>query len=836
MEADLLRGAQWALCRTSAGSAENPKRLADLAVDWLPATVPGTVAGALRAAGDPQWRTHDYDASDWWLRCAFDADEDVTSTREYALSIGGIATIADIWLNGEHCWHGENMFRQWTVPVPYLRAGNELHIRCAALGAVLARRRARPRWRTNLVTQQSLRHVRTSLLGRMPGSSAQAAPVGPYRALSLTAQDVPLEVRGRRLSARVLSDVGVLSGSLTLAGIPTGRIVIRVGDTSADIDMRTGATSDTGEWTAQFEVRVPDVHLWWPHTHGDQPLYEVSASMDAHQVRLGRVGFRELDIDTTDGAFTVLVNGVPIFCRGACWSPVEPVTLNPTPEQTFAAIASVREAHMNMLRVPGTSVYEDDAFFDACDELGILVWQDCMLASLEPSEEADVQAEIRVELEQLFERMQGRPCVAVVCGGSEVAQQAAMSGVDRARWDSPTLEEHLPALVERWLPRTRYVPSSPSGGALPFTVDTGVSHYFGVGAYLRPLEDARRAGVRFATECLAFANPPEAVTVEEAFGGPWRAGHHPDWKAAVPRDEGAPWDFDDVRDYYVSELFGVDTVRLRSQDPARYLDLGRAAVAECVTSTFSEWRRAGSTCAGGLILNLRDLVPGAGWGLIDSIGRPKSGWFAARRAFAPITVLTTDEGLNGLRLHVVNDSATALRAALTIRLFVRAQNVETVRQPIVVAGRSVSAFDTAEFFSGFRDLTFAYRFGPCEYDAVSVELHDAYGVLIAEVVHLPARRDIWVEADLGLSAGAELVAGEWTLSCSTKRVARWVSVHVDGFTPADSWFHLVPGITKRLAIRAADDGAHATGPSGYISAINARHPSRIDVRRAEVGS
>src|SRR6202035_1915392 len=156
-----------------------------------------------------------------------------------------------------------------------------------------------------------------------------------------------------------------------------------------------------------------------------------------------------------------------------------------------------------------------------------------------------------------------------VCGGSEIEQQAAMVGLPAGRRRSSLLEERLPAVVAAALPGVPYVPSSPTGGEPPFRSDAGVAHYFGVGAYLRPPEDARRAGVRFAAECLAFSVPPEAEVVEDMFGGAAGAGHDPSWKLGVPRNAGCSWDFEDVRDHYVEALFGVEPRALRRRDPER---------------------------------------------------------------------------------------------------------------------------------------------------------------------------------------------------------------------------------------------------------------------------
>src|SRR5262249_10771218 len=152
-----------------------------------------------------------------------------------------------------------------------------------------------------------------------------------------------------------------------------------------------------------------------------------------------------------------------------------------------------------------------------------------------------------------------------LCGNSEVEQQVAMLGLDLSLARSELFDRILPELGRRRRPDVPYRPSTPSGGALPFHADTGRGHYFGVGAYLRPLSDARSARIRFAAECLAFSNVPEQAMVDRVLGSQ-APGANPAWKSAIPRDGDASWDFEDVRDHYLERVFSVDPTRLRRSD------------------------------------------------------------------------------------------------------------------------------------------------------------------------------------------------------------------------------------------------------------------------------
>ena len=281
--------------------------------------------------------------------------------------------------------------------------------------------------------------------------------------------------------------------------------VSRVRDASAQLTV-----SDEGDQVlVEGVVHLEEVERWWPHTHGAQPRYAVALEIDGTTLELATVGFRTIDVDRTDDGFTFVVNDTPVFCRGALWVPPDVVSLAAPPEQIRTSLQMLRDTGMNMVRLGGNGIYESPEFWDICDELGVMVWQDCMLASFDPPDDDEFAAAIEAELTQVLGRLQGRPALAIVCGGNETYQQAAMYGLRPGSWESDVLEKTIPQVVELTLPGVPYIASSPIGGRLPFEPSSGVAHYFGVGAYRRPLSDARLAGVRFAGECLAFSVPPE---------------------------------------------------------------------------------------------------------------------------------------------------------------------------------------------------------------------------------------------------------------------------------------------------------------------------------------
>jgi beta-mannosidase len=661
---------------------------------WIAAPVPGTAAEALRKAG--QWDDaqptplHDKDV---WYRARF------SGTGRKVLSFGGLATIAEVWLNGATILESDNMFLAHEVEVD-LRGDNELLIAFRSLDRALEQRKGRARWRTRLVENNALRLVRTTLLGHMTGWNPPIHAVGPWRSITLLERNLAVDLR-----ATLDGDDGLLEVSLRLDGDAT----VVAGEHSAPLARGTdGRLAGT--------LRLPKVEKWWPHTHGKPALHDVKLRTAAGDIDLGRTGFRSIAVDRdSDGkGFAIVVNGLKIFARGACWSAADLVSLAGDRERLAPWLTLARDAHMNMVRVGGTMTYESDDFFALCDELGLLVWHDFMFANMDyPIADAAFRTSVEAEAAQFLRRTRHHPSLAVLCGGSEVAQQVAMMGLPPALWTSPLYEEVLPAVVATLRPDVPYVPHSPGGGDLPFATDSGVSHYYGVGAYRRPLEDARRANVRFTSECLGFANLPDAAS-PGAQGGA---------QGPAPRDRGADWDFEDVTRHYARLLYGSDD-----------LDAMRAAPGAVMEATIAEWRRAGSSCWGALVWMLKDFVPGPGWGVIDANGRPKPAWHALRRAFRPVQVALTDEGLNGLCIHLINETAETVHAKLSLRCFGDGDTVTMHRErDVELPPRSNRTLSSAELIGSFFDITWAYRFGPPPLKRTEVTLADAKtGARLAE--------------------------------------------------------------------------------------------------------
>lgn len=868
---ELLLGENWEVASCRPDSHMDTGTLDELA--WLPARVPGTAAAALRDAG--RWHAgdaSDFDTEDWWFRTRFPAiaaagDEEVT------LELDGLATVAEVFLNGEKLLTSDTMFVSHSLNLGARLAGeNELAIRCRALAPLLGeRRKPRARWRTQLV-DGNLRFFRTMLLGRAPGFAPDPAAVGPWRPVRLvrrrafavdeltlrttlngerprTTGLLSIHARLRRLDEHQIEDAEIeLSG-------PSGMHRATLTVAFANIEMDTGADAvparDTPDTVvAHGTLKVPQVACWWPHTHGDPALYEarlhIKTAAGHTTVHAGRVGFRTIssgarrDHDVEADGLDLHVNGVRIFARGAVWTSPDPVGLAPEPRALRARLELARDAGMNMLRITGTGAYESTAFHDLCDELGLLVWQDFMFANLDyPIADEHFRSTVEQEARTQLSELAARPSLAVLCGNSEVEQQVAMLGLDPALGRGELFGELLPTLIAQTGADAVYVPSSPCGGTLPFRPNRGIANYYGVGGYRRPLEDARRAEVRFAGECLAFSNIPNEAGVDAVL--PENHGHvvvhHPRWKAGVPRDVGSGWDFEDVRDHYLQLLFNVDPSELRRVDHERYLELSRAVTGEVMAEVFGEWRRTESPCGGGLVLWLADLTPGAGWGVIDHSGAPKPAYFHLKRALAPIAVWMCDEGLNGIQVHVANDRVIPLTAKLRVSLYRDGeQRVDEASETLELSAHDVCTRDVEALLGRFVDIAWSYRFGPAGHDVVVATLEHEGELgeteVLSQAFRFPAGRPLRLQTvdELGLEGTLKYGVDEMpSLTLRSRRLAYGVRIHLPGFNAAEDALTLEPDVARQIALTPVEENKDERAPAGALTALNLRGRARLAV-------
>ncbi len=631
--------------------------------EWLEAAVPGCIHLDLMRAGripDPFHGFNDLDVQwvaqrHWLYRRRFACKEGLSGHRRVELVCEGIDTFARVLLNGQELGRADNMFHPWRWDVTgLLRDGqNELLLLIESpkkVGAALMEEHGRMKlwdpqtperpyvrkaqyeggwdWAPNLNTSGIWRPIRLEACnaGRLADVCARIDWSDP---------DVPVVKVSVELEALAACGAEVRA---RLIGPEDGREATA----SADLEPGTG--------TVELSLPVEQPRLWWPAGMGEPALYELKVAAYLGEERVGercmeiglrRVELREEEDDEPGTSFVLHVNGEPVFCRGANWVPADSFLPRVTAERYEELVGRAAEANMNMLRVWGGGIYEHEAFYRACDRLGIMVWQDFMFACAAYPDHLDWFGEsVRVEAEHQVRRLRNHPCVALWCGNNENYQLMRQTDTDGG---VRLYEDVLPEVCERLDPTRPYRRSSPYGGEDPNDPTRGDQHAWGVWHGLAHPESHRRHNGRFISE-FGVQAPANLETIRQCIPA---SGHDTLSRAMEHHNrmhEGT------TRMYrYLSALFRV---------PGEFADavyMLQLTQAECIRTAVEHWRSRKFRTAGALFWQHNDCWPCTSWSCLDYDGRPKALWHAARRFFAPLLpVLDVRDGQFTAR--IVNDA------------------------------------------------------------------------------------------------------------------------------------------------------------------------------------
>jgi len=820
--------ANWVLTETLPNAYQSPSDLNTQAKNTVSALVPGTVAQAYADAG--KWSVndnYDFDAKDWWYEGTFKFSAAELSP---ILNFISLATLCDVWLNDKHILSSQNMFVSHQINVSeYLQDENKLVLCFRSLKNHLAERRSRPQWKTKLIEQQQLRWVRTTLLGRIPGWTPPVAPVGPYQPVFFAKNNLPTDLQ---LIPTVKDDTGHVDFSCHIYHKQESTIEASLEVNS--IKSSLTITKIKNGHRISGKININNVIQWWPHTHGQAHLYtpelSISINNETKCYRLPDIGFKTIQIEQNNGHFNFIVNGQSIFCRGACWTINDIVSLVGNKHELEQALTLMQDAGANMIRIGGTMIYEQDYFYQLCDRLGIMVWQDFMFANMDyPINDTQFADSVDTEIRQTITRLKQHVCISLYCGNSEVEQQATMLGLSAEESKNTLFTEKIPTLCADIHPDIPYITSTPTGDILPFHTNKNVTHYYGVGAYRRPVTELRQHDVKFTPECLGFSNVPITKTRNQVLNGQLPVTHHPKWKERVPRDTGTGWDFEDVRDHYTNSLFNVDTTQLRCFDTEQYLKLSEVATGEIMSQVFSEWRSAHSQCSGGLVWFLKDFWPGAGWGIIDSSGQPKACYYYLKRCWQSINIAITNETLNGIDIHVNNETTQEFKGKLEISLLNKSSvTIASHSSNIELQANKTKTFNSDALLENFYDTTYSYRFGPAKHSVLVAQLKTDNDQVVGESFYFPNAETPHTDTHSVFNANAKQMdetTYELELSCNHFMYA--VNIEVDGYTPSDNFFHLLPNTSKQIILKKTN--LNTKRFKGYVGAINLDEDVKINL-------
>ena len=622
---------------------------------WHSAHVPGSVYADLMADGtmpDPFWRENELDAfermkKDYVYQRTFTVTEAQLAHAHVELVCEGLDTLAHVSLNGREIAFTDNMHITWVWDVKeQLHAGeNTLEIRFDSPILYCAKKAEEaPGWESSDATP-GFRHLRKAhcMFGWDWGPRLPDA--GIWRPIFLRTWDTARLENALMLQAH---HDGVVDVTIRpeIAGESAW---------SAEITAPDGEVIIIPETTAAEQViTIEHPQLWWPNGLGKQPLYRVTVRLAAGDTRVWRIGLRTMTVsrekDEWGEEFCHVVNGVKVFAMGADYIPEDNILARVTPERTRRLLEDCKAANFNAIRVWGGGYYPDDAFYDICDELGLLVWQDLMYACAFYDLTPDFERSIRVETHQNVARLRHHASLALICGNNEM--EMFMAGANSAlinhrTWEFvPTYPHHitdyvkmfeyiLPAIVKETAPQTYWWPASPSSGGnfdAPNDENRGDNHYWDVWHGEKPFTEYRKFFFRYASE-FGFQSFPCLKSVEQF---------------TLPDDRNI---FSRVMERHQRNQAANGKILSYLSQTFRYpnsfddlLYASQLMQAEAIRYGVEHWRRNRGRCMGAIIWQLNDIWPVASWASIDYYGRWKALHYAAKRFFAPVMISAEEEG------------------------------------------------------------------------------------------------------------------------------------------------------------------------------------------------
>ena len=638
--------------------------------------VPGTVYGTWLEHGameDPYWRDCEDDAlammeGEYEYETTLPFCEELMSCRAIRLKFEGIDTLADIYFNGNHLGFADNMHRVWEYPVKSLAAEsggvNTIRVRFHSPLSFIKEAYEKSPYDGSPEAMQGFPLLRKSHCSFGWDWGPRLPDAGLFRAVSLVGVE---QAEIRDVWIRQIHREGAVSLSCDIA-------VESVCDTVCTCELKvTGPKGDTSVSQLQRKndgffggIVIDNPELWWPNGYGSQPLYRVEAVLKANgeiqDIQSRMVGLRTMKVNTGadeyGSRFAHEVNGVEIFAMGADYIPEDCIRGRVNRERTRTLLEHCRDCNFNVIRVRGGGYYPDDFFYDLCDELGLIVWQDFMFACavypLTPEFEANVTAEIRDNVR----RIRHHACLGLWCGNNEMEMFLADNQWVRKPLQKTEYlimnERIIPELLRQYDPDTFYWPSSPSSGGdfdSPNDPDRGDVHYWEVWHGGLPFTDYRNYYFRYLSE-FGFQSFPAVKTIEQ-FTAPEDKNIFSYVMEKHQKNAGANGKILQ----YMSQMY------LYPESLELLVYVSQLLQAEAIRYGVEHFRRNRGRCMGCVYWQLNDCWPVASWSSIDYYGRWKALHYFAKRFFAPVLLSCEEEGALSSSMNVNEENRRIRKTA-----------------------------------------------------------------------------------------------------------------------------------------------------------------------------
>jgi beta-mannosidase len=653
---------------------------------WLPATVPGDVHLDLLAnkkIADPFFRDNEaklqwIENASWEYRLNVDVTPGLLARSNVDLVFDGLDAASQVYVNGALVLTADNMFRVWRVPVKgHLHEGrNVLRVVFPSPIKAAEEAAAHDLFRVHSKTADKT-YVRKAAYEYGWDWGPRFVTSGIWRPVRLEAWDkvriADFAIRQRDVSREVAHLDAEVEVEAASAGAAKVSVQYTVDGKSATLASKVNLHAGRNTIDLPVEIRQPK--LWYPAGYGEQPLYEFTAQVGTgdgvSEERKTKAGLRSIvldrHLDKWGRSFQLLVNGIPVFAKGADVIPFDSFPNRVTTADYRRILESARDANMNMIRHWGGGYYETEEFYSICDELGIMVWQDFMFGNdWQPGTYA-FKLNIEAEAEDQVRRLRNHPSIVLWCGNNET--ESAFNWAPRPAlppeirlliWQDYLTEFSgiLPRVVARLEPEIPYWPSSPSADyeSLNDHFQSGDQHDWSVWHGRVPFTEYEKHHWRFVTE-YGFQSFPEMRTVESFTQPEDRANiFTPVMLAHQKNNEGNSI----IHDYIAKDY-------PEPKDFASFLYVSQVVQAEGIKIGAEHFRRSRPETMGSIFWQLNDCWPVASWSSIDYYGRWKALQYYARRFYAPILVSPHVED-GAVKVYIVSDKTTAKAATLRVRL------------------------------------------------------------------------------------------------------------------------------------------------------------------------